>query len=71
MRRAGVTRGALYHQFPSKEDLFLAVYELVEQELTQSVAGLLGEVASPFAAMRRGSEPSSRRAARPRFSGSC
>jgi AcrR family transcriptional regulator len=54
VRRAGVTRGALYHQFPSKEDLFLAVYELVEQELTQGVAGLLGEVASPFAAMRLG-----------------
>lgn len=54
VRRAGVTRGALYHQFPAKEDLFLAVYEQVEQELTQRVAGLLGEVASPFAAMHAG-----------------
>jgi AcrR family transcriptional regulator len=54
VRRAGVTRGALYHQFPAKEDLFLAVYEQVEEELTARVAGLLGEVASPFAAMRAG-----------------
>jgi AcrR family transcriptional regulator len=54
VRRAGVTRGALYHQFPSKEELFLAVYEQVEQELTASVAGLLDEVSSPFAAMRLG-----------------
>jgi AcrR family transcriptional regulator len=53
-RRAGVTRGALYHQFPAKEDLFLAVYEQVEQELTKRVAGLLGDVASPFAALRAG-----------------
>jgi AcrR family transcriptional regulator len=54
VRRAGVTRGALYHQFASKEDLFLAVYEQVEQELTQRVAGTLGEVTSPFEAMRAG-----------------
>jgi AcrR family transcriptional regulator len=54
VRRAGVTRGALYHQFPTKEDLFLAVYEQVEQELTESVSGLLGVQASPFAALRAG-----------------
>jgi AcrR family transcriptional regulator len=54
VRRAGVTRGALYHQFPAKEDLFLAVYEQVEQELTEGVAGMLAEVASPFAAIRAG-----------------
>lgn len=54
VRRAGVTRGALYHQFPAKEDLFLAVYEQVEQELTERVDGLLGDLASPFAAMRAG-----------------
>lgn len=54
VRRAGVTRGALYHQFPAKQDLFLAVYEEVERDLTQRVAGSLGEVASPLAAMRAG-----------------
>ncbi|HEV3047346.1 MAG TPA: TetR/AcrR family transcriptional regulator [Solirubrobacteraceae bacterium] len=53
-RRAGVTRGALYHQFPAKEDLFLAVYEQVEQELTEGVDRRLGEVTSPFAALRDG-----------------
>jgi AcrR family transcriptional regulator len=53
-RRAGVTRGALYHQFPAKEDLFLAVYEQVEEQLTERVAGLLGDVGSPFAALRAG-----------------
>ncbi len=54
VRRAGVTRGALYHQFADKQELFLAVYEQVEQELTQRVDGSLGEVTSPFDAMRAG-----------------
>lgn len=54
VRRAGVTRGALYHQFPAKEDLFMAVYEQVEQELTESVAGLLDVGTSPFVALRAG-----------------
>ena len=54
VRRAGVTRGALYHQFADKQDLFLAVYEQVEQELTARVAATLGEVSSPFAALRAG-----------------
>jgi AcrR family transcriptional regulator len=31
--RAGVTRGALYHHFPSKKDLFQAVHEELEKEL--------------------------------------
>jgi AcrR family transcriptional regulator len=54
VRRAGVTRGALYHQFPAKQALFLAVYEQVEQELTTRVASSLGPVESPFAALRGG-----------------
>jgi AcrR family transcriptional regulator len=38
VRAAGVTRGALYHQFRAKEDLFSAVFEEVEQEVTQRIA---------------------------------
>src|SRR5919107_2756270 len=37
VRRAGVTRGALYHHFADKHDLFRAVYERVEQELTERI----------------------------------
>jgi len=37
--RAGVTRGALYHQFEDKAALFRAVFEEVESELAQRLAG--------------------------------
>lgn len=36
--RAGVTRGALYHHFKDKTDLFRAVVEDIEQEVTAKVA---------------------------------
>jgi AcrR family transcriptional regulator len=36
--RAGVTRGPLYHYFDSKQDLFAAVYEEVEQALAAEIA---------------------------------
>ena len=36
--RAGVTRGALYHHFGSKQEIFRAVVEALEQELTDRVA---------------------------------
>src|ERR671931_602326 len=38
VRRAGVTRGALYHHFRDKRDLFQAVVEEIEQEVMQKVA---------------------------------
>src|SRR5690349_17867589 len=40
-QRAGVTRGALYHQYRDKEDLFRAVYEQLEREFEQSIAAQL------------------------------
>jgi len=36
--RAGVTRGALYHQFEGKRALFLAVFEAVERDLVARLA---------------------------------
>src|ERR1700716_681350 len=38
VRAARMTRGALYHHFEGKDDLFHAVYEDVERELVQRIA---------------------------------
>jgi AcrR family transcriptional regulator len=38
VRRAGVTRGALYHHFRDKRDLFAAVVEQLEEEVMHRVA---------------------------------
>lgn len=35
--RAGVTKGALYHHFKNKRELFQAVFEMLEQELCDEV----------------------------------
>ncbi len=37
VRRAGLTRGALYHHFRDKEDLFRAVYEDITHEVARSL----------------------------------
>jgi AcrR family transcriptional regulator len=43
VRAAGVTRGALYHQFADKRDLFAAVFEQLEQELILSAGARMAE----------------------------
>jgi AcrR family transcriptional regulator len=56
VRAAGMTRGALYHQFRDKEQLFEAVFEQVEAETTQRIAeDALAAATDPLAALSAGS----------------
>ena len=57
VRAAGVTRGALYHQFADKRELFAAVFEQVEADVTP---------AHRQGRRRLGRQRSARRAARRR-----
>jgi len=55
VRAAGVTRGALYHQFRDKSDLFAAVAEQVEAELAEHIAqGAADDKADPMYVLRTG-----------------
>jgi AcrR family transcriptional regulator len=56
VRAAGVTRGAMYHQFADKTELFAAVFEVVEAEATDRVgaAVLDSGVADPIEMMSLG-----------------
>jgi len=50
-REAGYTRGALYHQFKSKEDLARAVIEWVDETWRREVGGLVDQQPDPVAAL--------------------
>src|SRR6476619_1361574 len=56
VRAAGVTRGALYHQFTDKRQLFAAVFEQVEAEVTQRTAraAVASGASDPLAVLRIG-----------------
>ena len=55
VRAAGVTRGALYHQFRDKADLFATVAEQVEAEIADQIASGAAEAADdPVGALRTG-----------------
>ena len=54
VRAAGVTRGALYHQFRDKADLFSAVAEEVEAEVSERIAAGARAAADPVEALRAG-----------------
>ena len=58
VRAAGVTRGALYHQFRDKADLFAAVAEEVEAEIADRIAAGAAEAAAddPVGALRIGAQ---------------
>ena len=48
VRRANVTRGALYHHFADKRDLFRAVHERVEEELVAGIGERMAGVSDPW-----------------------
>ncbi len=56
VRRAEVTRGALYHHFTGKRDLFRAVHEQMEAEVVERIGGQLAEAAEadPIEGLRTG-----------------
>ena len=53
---AAVSRGALYHHFPSKTDLFQATFEAVEDEVTARIveAATSGGETDPMKILERG-----------------
>jgi AcrR family transcriptional regulator len=52
--RAGVTRGALYHQYADKKDLFRAVFEEVERDLGERIALAAAAETTPWEQIRAG-----------------
>jgi AcrR family transcriptional regulator len=56
VRRAEVTRGALYHHFTDKRDLFRAVHEQLEAELVDAIGRQLADtaVSDPVEGLRIG-----------------
>lgn len=52
--RARVTRGALYHHFHDKRDLFRAVHERVESELMDRVTARMASTEDPWELMVNG-----------------
>lgn len=51
LERSGVSRGALYHHFPTKLDLFVAVYRASEIRVIEKIASQASDSASPFEAL--------------------
>lgn len=54
VKRADVTRGALYHHFSDKDELFRAAYESIETEIADQIAAACAKVADPAGRLRTG-----------------
>ena len=55
LQETGVSRGALYHHFSSKEALFEAALEEMEATIARDVAAAAGELEDPVEMLRAGS----------------
>lgn len=51
LERSGVSRGALYHHFPTKLDLFRAVFVVSERRVIDRIAARAAPSSSPFEAL--------------------
>jgi len=51
LARSGVSRGALYHHFPSKRALFVAVFQASERRVLERVAAQAATAKTPFEAL--------------------
>ena len=56
VRAAGVTRGALYHHFQDKKDLFRAVHESLEEDLVARIAQTIAGGEDVVALLLRGTD---------------
>lgn len=57
VRATGVTRGALYHHFAGKMELFQAVYEDVERQLVERIAeSAISSASDPLKALHAGAQ---------------
>jgi len=57
VRATGVTRGALYHHFAGKRELFAAVYEDVERQLVERIAAsAISSAGDPLQALHAGAQ---------------
>jgi AcrR family transcriptional regulator len=54
VRAAGVTKGALYHQFTDKRALFEAVFEEVEQDVVARLTAAVADVDDPLETLHVG-----------------
>ncbi|HWC38440.1 MAG TPA: helix-turn-helix domain-containing protein [Acidimicrobiales bacterium] len=52
VRAARVTRGALYHHFSDKEELFRAVFETTEAQMLERVIGVAADTPTPLAQLQ-------------------
>jgi len=55
-RRAGVSRGGLYHHFTSRQDLMAAVIVAIEIDLAERLAAAIADATDPLSALRIGAQ---------------